>query len=50
MLLGDLSNEQEVLTWLVEQKNSDTIEEVTDEILAELIANFEYVVVYFSKY
>ncbi|XP_071549030.1 uncharacterized protein hlk isoform X4 [Panulirus ornatus] len=45
---GDLSNEQEVLAWLVEQKNTDTIEEVTDEILDDLIANFEYVVVYFS--
>lgn len=46
---GDLSNEQEVLEWLLEQKNSDTIEEVTDEILDDLIANFEYVVVYFSE-
>ncbi|KAK7069268.1 hypothetical protein SK128_025944 [Halocaridina rubra] len=45
---GDLSNEQEVLAWLVQQKNTDTIEEVTDEILDDLIANFEYVVVYFS--
>ncbi|XP_042867144.1 uncharacterized protein LOC122249976 [Penaeus japonicus] len=45
---GDLSNEQEVLAWLLQQKNTDTIEEVTDEILDDLIANFEYVVVYFS--
>ncbi|XP_045120684.1 uncharacterized protein LOC123510033 isoform X3 [Portunus trituberculatus] len=45
---GDLSNEQEVLAWLMEQKTTDTIEEVTDEILDDLIANFEYVVVYFS--
>ncbi|XP_064114210.1 uncharacterized protein LOC135220720 isoform X2 [Macrobrachium nipponense] len=45
---GDLSNEQEVLAWLLEQKNTDTIEEVTDEILDDLINNFEYVVVYFS--
>ncbi|XP_042207519.1 uncharacterized protein LOC121856222 isoform X4 [Homarus americanus] len=45
---GDLSNEQEVLAWLLKQKNTDTIEEVTDEILDDLIANFEYVVVYFS--
>lgn len=47
---GDLSNEQEVLAWLMEQKTTDTIEEVTDEILDDLIANFEYVVVYFSEY
>nr|XP_045619933.1 uncharacterized protein LOC123771446 isoform X12 [Procambarus clarkii] len=45
---GDLSNEQEVLAWILLQKTSDTIEEVTDEILDDLIANFEYVVVYFS--
>ncbi|KAK8738956.1 hypothetical protein OTU49_003758 [Cherax quadricarinatus] len=45
---GDLSNEQEVLAWLLQQKNTDTIEEVTDEILDDLIANFEYVAVYFS--
>ncbi|ROT67025.1 hypothetical protein C7M84_014912 [Penaeus vannamei] len=47
---GDLSNEQEVLAWLLQQKNTDTIEEVTDEILDDLIGNFEYVVVYFSEF
>lgn len=46
---GDLMNEDEVLKWLIEQKNSATIEEVTDEILTELIEEHEYVVVYFSK-
>ncbi|XP_014370434.2 uncharacterized protein LOC106720321 isoform X3 [Papilio machaon] len=45
---GDLMNEDEVLEWLIEQKNSATIEEVTDEILIELIEEHEYVVVYFS--
>ncbi|XP_013144968.1 PREDICTED: uncharacterized protein LOC106108359 isoform X1 [Papilio polytes] len=45
---GDLMNEDEVLEWLIEQKNSATIEEVTDEILTELIEEHEYVVVYFS--
>lgn len=45
---GDLMNEDEVLEWLVTQKNSATIEEVTDEILGELIDNHEYVVVYFT--
>jgi hypothetical protein len=43
-------NEDEVLKWLIEQKNSATIEEVTDEILEDLIDEHEYVVVYFSKY
>ena len=33
---------------LVLQKNSATIEEVTDEILSELIDSHEYVVVYFT--
>ena len=47
---GDLLNEDEVLEWLIEQKNSATIEEVTDEILSGLIDEHEYVVVYFSKF
>ncbi|XP_041971075.1 uncharacterized protein LOC121727357 isoform X2 [Aricia agestis] len=45
---GDLMNENEVLEWLIEQKNSATIEEVNDEILVDLIEEHEYVVVYFS--
>lgn len=50
MYEGDLLNEDEVLEWLIEQKKTATIEEVTDEILAGLIDEHEYVVVYFSKY
>lgn len=49
IVLGDLFNEDEVLEWLIEQKNSATIEEITDEILEDLIAEHEYVVVYFCK-
>uniref|UniRef100_A0A146M1J4 Thioredoxin domain-containing protein n=1 Tax=Lygus hesperus TaxID=30085 RepID=A0A146M1J4_LYGHE len=45
---GDLMNEEEVLEWLINQKETATIEEVTDEILKELISEHEYVVVYFS--
>ncbi|XP_076628680.1 hulk isoform X2 [Colletes latitarsis] len=45
---GDLLNEDEVLEWLVEQKNTATIEEVTDEILSDLIEEHEYVVAFFS--
>ncbi|XP_045469597.1 uncharacterized protein LOC123677131 isoform X1 [Harmonia axyridis] len=45
---GDLMNENEVLEWLIEQKQTATIEEVTDEILEDLIQEHEYVVVYFS--
>ncbi|XP_057338837.1 uncharacterized protein LOC130676540 isoform X4 [Microplitis mediator] len=45
---GDLLNEDEVLQWLIEQKKTATIEEVTDEILSGLIDEHEYVVVYFT--
>ncbi|XP_076288401.1 hulk isoform X5 [Lasioglossum baleicum] len=45
---GDLLNEDEVLEWLIEQKNTATIEEVTDEILTDLIEEHEYVVAFFS--
>lgn len=45
---GDLMNEEEVLEWLILQKNTATIEEVTDEILDDLIEDHEYVVVYFT--
>ncbi|XP_065338912.1 uncharacterized protein hlk isoform X6 [Cloeon dipterum] len=45
---GDLLNEEEVLKWLIQQKTTSAIEEVTDEILKRLIDHHEYVVVYFS--
>lgn len=45
---GDLMNEDEVLEWLILQKETATIEEVTDEILKFLIDDHEYVVAYFS--
>nr|CAG4638530.1 EOG090X0856 [Cyclestheria hislopi] len=45
---GDLSDEETVLAWLIEQKSTDTIEEVTDELLDNIIQQNEYVVVYFS--
>ncbi|XP_017460795.1 PREDICTED: uncharacterized protein LOC108354109 [Rhagoletis zephyria] len=45
---GDLMNEDEVLEWLILQKRTATIEEVTDEILTELINDHEYVVVFFT--
>ncbi|XP_066992317.1 uncharacterized protein hlk isoform X2 [Anabrus simplex] len=45
---GDLMNEEELLQWLIVQKTTSTIEEVTDEILEDLIEEHEYVVVYFS--
>ncbi|EDV59792.2 uncharacterized protein Dere_GG10803, isoform E [Drosophila erecta] len=45
---GDLMNEDEVLEWLLVQKKTATIEEVTDEILVSLINEHEYVVVFFT--
>ncbi|XP_032311569.1 uncharacterized protein LOC6496628 isoform X6 [Drosophila ananassae] len=45
---GDLMNEDEVLEWLLVQKKTATIEEVTDEILVNLINEHEYVVVFFT--
>ncbi|XP_055320480.1 uncharacterized protein LOC129577457 isoform X16 [Sitodiplosis mosellana] len=45
---GDLMNEDEVLEWLIVQKETATIEEVTDEILKDLIEDHEYVVAYFT--
>jgi len=45
---GDLMNEDEVLEWLLLQKETATIEEVTDEILEDLIEDHEYVVTYFT--
>lgn len=45
---GDLMNEEEVLEWLILQKETATIEEVTDEILVGLIDSHEYVVVFFT--
>ncbi|RWS17098.1 thioredoxin-like protein 1, partial [Dinothrombium tinctorium] len=45
---GDLQKEEEVLEWLVKQKTEDTIEEVTDEILSNLIEEKQYVLVFFA--
>ena len=43
-----MSEEETVLNWLIEQKSSDTIEELTDELVDTIIKNNEYVVVFFS--
>merc|ERR1712020_277384 len=42
---GDLSNEDEVLGWLLHQQKSDEIEEVTDEMLDEILEEREHVAV-----
>uniref|UniRef100_T1J1H2 Thioredoxin domain-containing protein n=1 Tax=Strigamia maritima TaxID=126957 RepID=T1J1H2_STRMM len=45
---GDLTVEEDVLEWLIHQKSEDTIEEVTDEMVEDLIREHEYVVVFFT--
>eukprot|EP00092_Neocalanus_flemingeri_P058940 GFUD01070340.1.p1 GENE.GFUD01070340.1~~GFUD01070340.1.p1 ORF type:complete len:2430 (-),score=751.56 GFUD01070340.1:121-7410(-) len=45
---GDLTNEDLVLEWLVLQKTSDTIEQVTDKILEKLVEEEDYIAVFFS--
>ena len=45
---GDLMQEEKVLEWLILQKTSDTIEQVTDKILDKLIEEEDYIAVFFS--
>lgn len=46
---GDLLEEEEVLDWLVKQKNEDTIENINREILFRMIGEKEYLAVFFYK-
>lgn len=46
---GDISAEEDVLQWLIQQKTEDTIESVNRELLEQLIINTQYLVVYFCK-
>ncbi|GBN64854.1 hypothetical protein AVEN_184517-1, partial [Araneus ventricosus] len=46
-LPGDLMIEAEVLAWLIKQKNEDSIEEVTEEILLSLVRDRGYVLSFF---
>lgn len=50
MYQGSLVNEDEVLGWLIHQMKNDQIEEVTDEMLEELVANHEHVAVVVCKF
>jgi len=45
---GSLGDEKVVLEWLVVQRNSASIEDVTDELLRSIIEDEEFVAVYFS--
>ena len=46
---GDLRIERDVLDWLIEQLNTDEIEEVTDEILDNLIEKHQTIIAVFCK-
>jgi len=45
---GDLMKEEQVLAWIIKNKEEDTIEEVTDEILENMLKQYEYVLVFFA--
>ncbi|KAF8765250.1 putative protein disulfide-isomerase A4 like protein [Argiope bruennichi] len=45
---GDLTIEADVLEWLIKQKNEDSIEEVTEEILLSLVKDRGYVLSFFA--
>jgi len=44
---GDLSDSGDVFDWISKNQASSVVEEVTDEILQELIEDHEYVAVFF---
>ena len=46
---GDLLKDGEVLAWLVKQKTSEEIEEITEEMLKELVEENQKIVVLFCK-
>ena len=46
---GDLRIERNVLDWLIEQRENDEIEEVTDEILDKLIEKHQALIAVFCK-
>ena len=47
---GDLMNEEKVLEWLIHQKNSDEIEDVSDAVLENMIDSSPYLAVLFCKF
>ena len=46
---GDLTNDNEVLGWLLHQMKTDEIEEVTDEMIQMLIDDHAVVAAFFCK-
>lgn len=50
ILIGNLSDETEVLEWMMDQKNDNSIEEINRERLFEYIDSKEFLAVVFCKY
>lgn len=48
--VGDLTKEEELLSWLIHQKRHSEIADITDEILDKLIESVQYLAVLFCKY
>lgn len=46
---ADLSEEEDVLHWIIQQKTDDTIESVNRDLLEQLIETSHYLVVYFCE-
>jgi hypothetical protein len=49
-VLGELSEEEEVLQWLITQKTEERIELITRVMLEGLVEETQYLAVYFCKY
>ena len=47
---GDISAEEEVLDWLLEQKSESHIDLVTKPMLEEMIEEIQYLAVFFCEY
>ena len=45
---GELEDEEAVLQWLLTQRTTDTIEQVTEKILERLIEDEDYIAVFFT--
>lgn len=44
-----MQNEERIMNWLVEQKMEDEIEEVSEDVLQELIESSDYLAVLICK-
>lgn len=47
---GSLSEEEEVLQWLIQQKTEDRIELITRVMLETMVEETQYLAVYFCKF